>query len=257
MVYGGTSIEQIQLNEESLWAGSQINNNNPQARENLKQIQQLILDDKLADASHIASKYLIGTPRNVRSYQTLGDIYLDFGDREVSDYRRALDLSTGICKITYTSKGVNYTEEVLASAPDNLIAIHLTSSKGKSLALKIILKREIDAVTKANGKTLFMTGQVKDKDSLLCGPGGAHMRFEAQLKVLNKGGMVTSSGNTLIVKDANELTILFTAATDYNIEKLSFDRSKNAAEICSNIMDKVADKSYNSIEKKHLTNYQS
>lgn len=256
MVFGGTSVERIQLNEESLWAGSQINNNNPNARGSLKQIQQLILDDKLAEASRIASEDLVGIPRNVRSYQIFGNIYLDFGNRDVSDYRRELDLTTGICKITYISKGVTYTEEVLASAPDNLIAIHLTTSKEKSLNLEVKLERTKDAVTTALGNALLMTGRINDKDSLLCGIGGTHMRFEGQLKAINKGGTLTSAGNSLLVKDADELTLLFTAATDYNIGMLNFDRSKNPEAICSNIMNKVAGKSYKMIAKRHLTEYQ-
>ncbi|MCD6597338.1 MAG: glycoside hydrolase N-terminal domain-containing protein, partial [Bacteroidales bacterium] len=42
MVFGGITKERIQLNEESLWAGAQINNNNQEASKHLKEIQQLL-----------------------------------------------------------------------------------------------------------------------------------------------------------------------------------------------------------------------
>ena len=42
MVYGEYTLENIQLNEESVWAGSKINNNNPEAKNHLSEIQQAI-----------------------------------------------------------------------------------------------------------------------------------------------------------------------------------------------------------------------
>jgi len=256
MVFGQTATEQIQLNEESLCAGSPIDNNNPEAHKNLKQIQQLILEDKLTEAVSLAEKSMIGTPPRVRSYQTLGDLFLDFGEREIAAYRRELDLNKGICKITYTSKGVNFTEEVLASAPDNLIAIHLKASKNNALNLTVRLEREKDAVTRAEGNMLLMTGQVTDKDDSLRGPGGAHMRFQAQLEAISKGGRVVPDGNRLVVDHAGELTLLVTAATDYNIDKLNFDRSIDPVAVCEKILDKAEKKDFASIEKTHLAEYQ-
>jgi len=257
MVFGQTSTEQIQLNEESLWSGVPVNDNNPEALKNLKQIQELILSDKLPEAVALAEKSMIGTPPRVRSYQTLGDLFLDFGERDIKDYRRELDLQTGICRITYSSAGIIFTEEVLASAPDNLIAVHLTSSEKGGLNLKIKLQREKDASVKAIDNMLYMSGQIMDADDSLSGPGGAHMRFEAQLKALNRDGSVTADGSQLIVENANELTLLLTAATDYNLEKLNFDGSINHVVICENILKNVENKNFSKIEKAHLKEYQS
>jgi alpha-L-fucosidase 2 len=257
MVFGQTATERIQLNEESLWAGSQINNNNPEAAKNLKQLQQLILNDKLNEAYSLAEKTMLGTPPRIRSYQTLGDLSLDFGDREVTGYKRELDLQTGICRVVYSSGGVVFTEEVFASAPNNLIAVHLKASEKGALNLKVRLERGQDAKTKAAGNMLVMEGQIIDKDDPRKGPGGAHMRFEAQLKAVNKGGSVSTEGNSLVIKDANELTLLCTAATDYNINKLNFDRTIDPNIICSNILGNVKGVNYKQLKKAHLAEYQS
>ena len=48
MVFGGIENERIQLNEESLWAGNKINNNNPESSKHLQEIQQLLLSDENA-----------------------------------------------------------------------------------------------------------------------------------------------------------------------------------------------------------------
>jgi len=257
MVFGQTGTERIQLNEESLWAGCPVDNNNPEALKNLKKVQELILDNKLKEAVALAEETMIGTPPRIRSYQMLGDLYLDFGEREITNYKRELDLETGICRVNYSSQQVTYTEEVLASAPDNLIAIHLTASDRKALNLKIRLEREKDAVTKAAGNMLVMSGQIMDGKDSLCGPAGAHMRFEAQLKAINDGGTLSCDNNALVVNGANELTLLLTAATDYNIKMLNFDRTINPALVCGNILGKVEQKNFKSITKDHLKEYQS
>lgn len=271
MVFGRTDIERIQLNEESLWSGSQINSNNPKSLENLPEIRRQILDNNITEALNLVSRYMVGTPPRVRSQQTVGDVYLDFGEREISDYYRELDLQTGISKVTYTANGINYTQKVLASAPDDLIAISLKTSEKGALNLKIRLEREMDAKTTADGKMLVMTGQVDDNlDSIINhrgiyiplnesvhGPKGLHMRFEARLIAFNKGGKISVENNMLVVGNASELTLLITAATDYNIEKLNFDRSIDPSVGCENILGKVGGKSFRKLEKSHLSEYQS
>ena len=42
MIFGNPQKERIQLNEESLWAGSPLNNNNPEALKNLPEIRRPI-----------------------------------------------------------------------------------------------------------------------------------------------------------------------------------------------------------------------
>ena len=42
MVYGGTSREELQLNEETLWGGGPYRNDNPKALESLAEVRNLI-----------------------------------------------------------------------------------------------------------------------------------------------------------------------------------------------------------------------
>ncbi|MGI6574155.1 MAG: glycosyl hydrolase family 95 catalytic domain-containing protein [Fermentimonas sp.] len=257
MVFGQTGTERVQLNEESLWSGRPINSNNPASLKHLKEVQELILDDKILEATALAEEHMVGTPPRVRSYQTLGDLFLEFGDSSCTHYRRELDLNTGICRVTYEVDGVDYMREVLASAPDNLIAVHVKASKKGALSLKVSLTREKDALTRAEEDGLIMTGQVMDSDDSLRGPGGAHMKFEARLKALNRGGSIRAEGNSLVVENADELTLLVTAATDYNLEKLNFDRSINPGAICSKILESTGNKTFSSIKKSHTRDYQT
>ncbi|MBS3772496.1 MAG: glycoside hydrolase family 95 protein, partial [Bacteroidales bacterium] len=104
MVFGDPNNERIQFNEESLWAGTKIDNNNPQALEHLPEIRELIFEGKYQKAYEMANQYLLGTPPRIRSYQTFGDLFLNYQwDGEVNDYRRELDLRTGIATTTFSA----------------------------------------------------------------------------------------------------------------------------------------------------------
>jgi alpha-L-fucosidase 2 len=186
----------------------------------------------------------------------MGDLFLDFGQREVSGYRRELSLHTGIAKTTYTVDGVTFTQQVLVSAPHDLMAIHLSASERGDLNLNIRLERERGAITNAVDNMLIMTGQIIDRDEPGRGPAGEHMRFETQLKAINSGGTVTAQGNYLQISNANEITILLTSATDYNLAKLNFDRSINPSAICSQILGNAKSLSFAKIAKAHLQDYQ-
>ncbi len=258
MVFGGITKEKIQLNEESLWAGAQINNNNPGASKYLKEIQQLLLNGESGKARKLGDKYLLGTPPRIRSYQTLGDLKLDFNYNQVSvsNYCRELDLATGVSSVKFNYGGVSFKREVFASAPDNTIVIHLSSNKESQISFRVSMEREIDAITEViSNNTLIMTGQIVDKDQPERGPFGKHMKFSSIVKVLNNGGKLLAKDNQLVVEHANEVTLIITAATDYNIDILNFDRLINPTEVCNAIIEKVVLNSYEELLEKHQTDH--
>jgi alpha-L-fucosidase 2 len=257
MVFGNVDTEQIQLNEESLWAGSKINNNNPEAFKHLPEIRQLLLDGKITKALDLSNKYLLGTPPRIRSYQTLGDIFLDFGPgvREVRNYRRELDLRTGIALTEYEQDGVKYTREVFVSAPDNVLVMYIEAKNGRINA-SLKLRRETDAMTKAEEHGLYMQGQILDKDNRESGSGGAHMRFAAQLMARNTGGEIRAGGDSLAIKDASSLLILLTAATNYKRDLLDIDPAVDPAALCRQILEMAENKTFSELLKAHTTDHE-
>ena len=50
MVYGGCGREELQLNEETIWAGGPHNNVNPAAREALPEVRRLIFEGRYKEA---------------------------------------------------------------------------------------------------------------------------------------------------------------------------------------------------------------
>ncbi len=257
MVYGKTDRETIQLNEESLWAGSKINNNNPQALSALPQIRNLLLNDSNLRASELANKTLLGTPPRIRSYQTLGDLMIQLqSNGDVKNYRRELDLTTGIASTVFEQNGVQFSRTVFASAPDNVIAVRMTAKRGK-ISASISLRRQKDATTTAAGNYLLMEGQINDPENPQAGPGGKHMKFAAKAEIKLEGGKLTAKGDSLIIQGATSFTILLTAKTDYNLSILNFDPSIQTVSECNKILNKAKSKPFAELEKTHIADHQS
>ena len=75
MVYGNIVDEQISLNDEGVWyGGGDTNRNNPDSLKNLGKIRELLFNGEVNKAEELAKLSMYGTPRNMRHYETLGDL---------------------------------------------------------------------------------------------------------------------------------------------------------------------------------------
>ena len=257
MVFGDPVHERLQINEESIWAGSKINNNNPNALKTLPVLQKAIFESRYKDALKLADENFLGTPPRVRSYQPLGDLYIDYEwNGTPENYSRELDLETGIATTRFTVGGKRIIQEVFASAPGNIIVVHISSEDGLPVNASFNMNRKKDAVVRAKDKILELTGQIIDQDDPKSGPGGEHMKFAGELRLTSRSGLAVAGDSCLIVKDATDIIIRLTAATDYNINKLDFDRSVDPVATCKSILDRTEGVPFKDLKSSHLKEYQ-
>ena len=258
MVYGNPVNEIIQINEESIWAGCKINNNNPNALKHMDELRKALFESQYEKAKNIAEENFVGIPPEVRSYQPFGDLLINYKWKSSpEDYRRQLDLETGIATTDFQIEGKKYTQKVWISAPDNLMAIQIQSENGGLINSSFQLKRERDVVIKVLPSGIIkVTGQILDDKNPKKGPGGSHMKFSGELRLKAENGIIMATDTSLVVTNAKSISIVFTAATDYNIDKLDFDRSINPENRCKTILDKAAGYTPKILEQRHLKEYQ-
>jgi alpha-L-fucosidase 2 len=254
MIFGNTAVERIQVNEESLWGGMNIPNNNPGALAHMPEIRKLILDGRIPEAFDLSEKYVAGIPGKIRSYQTLGEIYFQFADTtgKITDYRRELNLNTGIAKVSYKRDGNKIEYEVYSSAPDNVLVISMKSKKKGGLDMSISMQRQQDAVISVMDGRIDMEGQLIDSDDPALGPGGAHMRFFASLLPTVYDGKLKKDNNSLKYTEGTELIMFFNAATDYNVDSLNFDRTIDPRRKCTDAISTASWKSFERLKKSHI-----
>ena len=257
MIFGHPFQECIQVNEESLWSGAPINSNNPKAIHNLDKIRELILSHQYQAAKKLAAETMVGTPPCVRSYQTLGNILLDYSIQDTTQYSRSLNLNRGICTTQFLSQGIGYKQEVFASAVDNVIVTRLSSSQAEGLSVLIRLTREKDIQLSVQDNEIILEGQVIDEDDPRSGPGGKHMKFAAKLRILHEGGNLIAKDGGIYIEKAKQATLLFTAATDYQLSQLNFDRSIQPLNVCNQILEKACQQSYDALLARHTEDHTS
>lgn len=260
MVFGDAVSERIQLNEETLWAGSKADGN-ADAAAYLPQIQREILNGNISAALDLAETHLRGSYLRIRSYQPLGDLTIDFFNHRRSlppleNYRRELDLSTGIAATVYSYNGITFTREVFASAVDNVIVLRLSASQKGALTFRLSLSRAQDATVRAVAPDeLLMSGQIVDLPAKDATPEGLHMRFAARLLGQVKGGTMQTVNNSFWVQKADTVTFYLSAATDYNPELTDFDRSIVPENRCADMLAPVRQKSYEQIRAAHIAEH--
>lgn len=259
MVFGGIETERIQLNEESLWAGHHIDVNNDSAAAHLGAIQQFVLSGNNIKAFALSQKYLLATPPKFRSYQPLGDLLFDFGQQgAIQDYSRNLDLATGIATTTYTIAGVHFKREVFASAPDNVIAVHLSSNVPGAINCKVTLSRERDATVRSSAPNeLLLEGQLADVTDAANGAGGLGLTFNALLQANLKSGQLQQAGNSMLISNADDVWLVLTAATDYDFPTLDRDSTRRPADSCKMILQNAQRYSFDVIRQRHLDEYKN
>ena len=145
MVFGAVADERLQLNEDTLWDGYPKNADNPKALEALPEVRRLLFEGKSHAARDLAGQTMLGVPKTINSYQSLGELLIETGHTEATRYRRTLDLATATATVSYESNGVTYTREIFSSPADDVMVVRFTASKKAALDLRIGLTRARDA----------------------------------------------------------------------------------------------------------------
>jgi len=231
MVFGGIQREHIQLNEDTIWNGQKRDRLNPEAAKYLPEVRRLLFAGKPLEATKLADQKLMGIPNRQPPYQPLGDLFIDFPEHEhVEDYRRELDLATGVATVTYRIGSAHYRREVFVSAPDQVMAVHITCDQPGSISLKATLNRVQDSRTEAVAPNqLVMTGEAVAHTSTWISPNQTPeqsaadraqlethgVKFRAVLRAIADGGEIRPVDEALTISKANSATFLLAVATDY------------------------------------------
>lgn len=209
MAHGRAAEEMIQLNEDSIWSGKHLDRINPDAKENLPVIRRLIREGRVEEAQQLAMYALSGTPNSQRSYQTAGEWYLKMRHgADVKDYRRELDLETGIAGVSYTVDGVRYQRSLYASFPDQCMVMELKTQDDVPFSFDCLLGRCHNATDEAGKWAEDTIGFVVDggKDGI---------SFAAALSVKTEGGTVAVIGEHLLVRDAKRAWVYLDIETSF------------------------------------------
>ena len=248
MVYGGTAREELQLNEETFWAGGPYDNDNKNARYVLPVVRQLIFENKNWDAQNLVDANFFAGKHGM-SYMTVGNLFLDFpGHDQATDYYRDLDISNATATTRYKVDGVDYTRTAFASFTDSVVIMRVQAGKAGTLAFRVSYEAPLPHEVKAEGSKLSILCQGRDQERVK-----AALRAECRVQVVTDG-KVEASGNALEVSGAKEATLYISAATNFvNYHDVSGDAAARAERYLAQAM-KVP---YEKALENHVAYYKS
>lgn len=254
MIFGGTVLERISLNEDTCWYGGFRDRVNPDAKKYLPVVRQLLKEDRISEAQQLAEEALTATPDGERHYEVLCDLILQQLDgdrpeglhgmrnmrgtdmtrheRPVSDYRRELDIRDGVHTVSYVRKEKSIRRESFMSTPHQVFAM-----RHEGYPARILLRRGpyVNRIDKVDESTILLTGQVGD--------GG--VRYMAVCRAVGEGVHVI--GNTLHVGEKAD--IFLAAATSYRYDDLLGE--------CLAKLDAAAAAGYDAVKAAHLAEHRA
>ncbi len=221
MFFGGIEEERLQFSEESLWtggpgSGSEYNFGIREgAYQFLPEIRALLKKGDKDKAYLLTEKYLSGIihPRAGNDFgdygaqQCMGDIFVKCTHEGlISNYKRELDLSTGMGSVSYTAGNVLYKRTYFGCYPSRAMVYHFSNDAkaGASYQIKLTTPHPVDSI-------------VFKKSVLHC---YAHLEDNGQKFVtsliVDTDGRVFYKDSLLHIDKASVLTIKHIAHTDYN-----------------------------------------
>ena len=249
MVFGGTSSERIQLNEETVWAGQPNSNANPDIEPGaLEEIRQLIFQGKYRAAQDMVDRKIFFPTNHGMSYQTVGDLLLDFpGHDAATAYRRELDIANALTSVFYEVDGVQYAREVFSSLADDVLVMKISASRKGAISFNASFSTPQNAEIAVEDGELVLRGITSSQEGL-----EGKVRFTAKARICPTGGMIEVCDASLAVKNADEALIYVDIATNF----VRYDDiSANPEGRLEERMEDLGSKSYSAMRKAHIGAY--
>ena len=225
MVFGGAEEERLALNEDTLWSGYPKDKNNPEAKEHLKSVRDKIKAGEIAAAEEETNRFLLG--QWTESYLPLGDLLLEMqGAGEISDYRRSLDIRTGLSRTEFVQGGVRFVRTAFVSYPAQALVVRV-EAEGGTFSLRASLESPLRHRVYPYGGALRLDGDCPAK----CAPSYVEdaqaidyedeetsrtVRFASALTAQAEGGRMLAGPDGLIVAGARAVTLLYFVETSFS-----------------------------------------
>jgi alpha-L-fucosidase 2 len=202
---------------------------------------------KQKEAEDIGGREFMSVPLHQKTYQPFGDLRIIFtGGTNFTDYRRDLDLDSGVAHVSFRAGDVKFTRECFASFPDHVVVWRVAADKTGAVNFTAKLDSPHKSAQPAirEGSQLAVFGEVEK--------GG--VKFEARIQIATTGGTVTVNNEGITVANADSATLILAAATSYkNFNNISADLTVR----CQTALAAVAGKNFTALLAAHEKDYQT
>jgi alpha-L-fucosidase 2 len=281
MPFGQYPREKLLINEETIWARKGGYDTPKDSFQKLEIMRELEAKGDYSGVDTVFQKN-IQDGRKPSSYQPLGWLNLEYkSPAAMKQTRRSLDLNTGIARsVTTLDDGTEIIQKSFVSTPGDVIIVTVSSSK--KIGLRVSLDKEgIDNVGQAkkdSGKSEEAGGEdggkvkkvkrvkkgvesgddvvLENGDIVKSGDGkNDATKFVSRVRVI-ADGKVLPVDKALEVKDSSSITIILSAATNFDMNNSRAMRPEGWQTKALRDLDALKNKSADDIEKVAIADHQ-
>lgn len=273
MVYGGVDKERIQINDDTLWSGGPRDYRLPEAKALLPKIRELLFEGNYEEGSEL-TRGLQGP--DCEAFVTAGEMNMDFsGGSKILDYKRQLDLETGLATVSYTTSGGTVNRESFVSHPAG-VAVTRIETKGDPQHLTLSLQSpHPHKVRVESANKIILSGYLpyhvkphfynKDRDGRPLGPEeivsydpNRGMRFEIHLCVRIRDGQIKATDNAIHISNSQTIEIFMATGSSFNgWDKDPVKEGLDSSLLPSANLESALAKSYASLRTEHIADHES
>jgi alpha-L-fucosidase 2 len=249
MIFGNPSAEHLQLNEETVWAGSPHSNVNERSGEFIPLIRQLIFEGRYREAQTVADENIFSV-QNGMPYQPVGDLFIYFpGHERFTAYKRELDIQNAVASVSYEAGGVRYKREYFSSFTDQVIIARISADQPGMITCHLTLGSDQKHRIVTMGNKLVLSGVSGEHEGI-----EGKVKFQAHMMTLQEGGRTGISDTTITVSNANVLTVYLSMASNF----INYsDISRNPDEMAGTFLMNAIRKKYNTARNDHIRFYRN
>jgi alpha-L-fucosidase 2 len=249
MIFGGAERDRIQFNEHTVWTGRPHNYAHPGASRYLGEIRNLLFAGRQKEAEELAGREFMSIPLRQKEYQAFGDLILTtpgIDGRDVTGYRRQLDIDAATATVEFSHAGVHYKREVFASFPAQVIAVRLTADRPGSVSVEAALDSAYPnaSITGLPGGDITMSGAVPD----------SAIRYQARLYARHNGGRQEIRDGRIVISGANDVTLYLAGATNFRTYK---DVSAHPGQRNESTLSAVRNQTDDALRRAHVADHQN
>ncbi len=248
MVCGGVKRELIRLNQESVWNGGFRQRINPDARESLAEVRELVFAGRLSEAEEMIYTNMLSASVELGNYEPLADLRLVF-DRKISHhselfkpapvdyehYVRRLDLARALFSCSYERNDNRFRREAFISYPDQVMVYRIETASPIGLRIELTRDNHCEQVL-ASDEGITLTGKGS----------GMGPAFAAGILAVSNG-VQRRTGFYLSIEEATEITVYVAGRTDFYGE--------DPVRWCDERLAAAKEKGYEALRKTHLEDY--
>lgn len=291
-VMGAPVLEEVYINEDTLWSGSEGFYLNPQHYDRFTEARRLALEGRGKEANTIINNDMEG--RWLETYLPLASLHITMGQADnrrnmplkmviepqpgdIEDYRRCLSLSDAMETVSWIRDGIRYRREYFVSYPDRTAYVYCTAepkeggSRGKVLDFAFGVDSSLHYINGAEDGEAFLTGIAPDHAEpsytavaprfIYKDPENSDaLRFACCARVISTDGTVASDGARVYVNGASYALLAVRAGTSYAGFRVPRDR--DAGKVLEELRKGLdglqkAGRDYEGARKDHVTDYQA